>query len=649
MLQPVSPVPAYAFLLRLMVALLWLLPGPSAWADAEANTVSAQTVDLLAPAHAGRDWIWLGLAARAAPAEGGAAEAPPDAVLRAPTLAWQRSDDPILYFGFSQAVWWVHVRLHNPGDAPLARVLEIAEPLYDDLHVWVLDGTTTVSEARMGDRIAFGERPIAFRHPSLRIDVPPNTTVDLIIRAHAIDGEHDPMPLRLWQADAFFAAMQVDALIYGAYYGAVLILLLYNLLVFVSTREHSFFWYAVYLASFLAWNLSFRGFAFQYLWPHAAHWNSVLIVLFVVCLLLGLCKFTWTLLDLRRQTPWLYRTSVALAVAAALHLVAIVLDPDVGAFATLDPLGMILGTVLMLAASRIALRGDVTARIYVLAVGCLYLFGALPYYFVALGALSANLLTLHAINIGSALEFLLLALALAHRINSLKREKARAEVMAFETLRGAAQTLEAQVEARTAELEGANRALRELAVRDGLTGLYNRRHFNETLRQEVARAQRLGKPLGLLLLDVDHFKQLNDLAGHQTGDEVLVRLGALLADFARRSTDLAFRVGGEEFAVLSLDVDTHSLREWAERLRYRLEASAWPHPAPSVSHVTASIGLACSSPGDTPEALFARADRALYRAKQGGRNRVVMEEAEEAEEAEAPNAAEKVVKATERD
>ncbi|MFN3985987.1 MAG: diguanylate cyclase [Rhodocyclaceae bacterium] len=628
MLQPVSPVRPHALLLRLMrvLMLVWLLPVASAWAAAEVATVSAQSVDLLAPAHAGRDWIWLGGAARAAPAEGGAAVASPDAVLHDPALTWQRGDDPIMYFGFSQAVWWVHVRLHNPGNTPLTRVLEIAEPIYDDLHVWVLDGSTTIVEARMGDRIAFDERPIAFRHPSVGIEVPPNTTVEVVIRAHAVDGEHDPLPLRLWEADAFFAAMQVDALIYGAYYGAVLILLLYNLLVFLSTRERSFFWYAVYLASFLAWNLSFRGFAFQYLWPHAPHWNSVLIVLFVVCLLLSLCQFTWTLLDLRRQTPWLYRASVALAIAAALHLVAIVLDPDVGAFATLDPLGMVLGTVLMLAALRIALRGNVTARIYVLAVGCLYLFGALPYYFVALGALSANLLTLHAINIGSALEFLLLALALAHRINSLKREKHDAERMAFDTLRGAAQTLEAQVEARTAELERANRALRELAVRDGLTGLYNRRHFNEALRQELARAQRLGKPLGLLLLDVDHFKQLNDLAGHQTGDDVLVRLGALLADFARRSTDVAFRVGGEEFAVLCLDVDTASLRDWAERLRYRLEASAWSHPAPGVAHVTASIGLACSSPGDTPEALFARADRALYRAKQGGRNRVVMDE-----------------------
>lgn len=607
---------AWLHLLRLLLAAC-LLAATTAGTAAQPAGVDATNL--------GPDgWRWLAPNARFA-ADADERHTLPDQALASPTLTWQRQAEPVLNVGFGLPQWWIHVSVENPGPVAATRIIEIAEPLYDDLHIWLLHGNAVLAEARMGDRIAFAARPIAYRHPAMTLTLPPQSRVDLVIRARALDGEHDPLPLRLWAVDAFQSALQVDLLAYGAYFGAVLILLLYNLLVFASTRERGFLWYAVYLLAFLAWNFTYRGFGFQYLWPQAPDWNAAACAVLVPVALTSLTAFSWALLDLRRQTPWLFRLSLLLTLLALLHALVALFAPEIGLFATLNPLGMLTMAVLLAAGARIAWRGNVTARIYVAAIGCMFI-GTLPYYFVAFGLLPADLLTIHAINIGSALEFLLLALALAHRINSLKSEKLEAEQRAHATLRQAAEALEDKVRERTGELEQANRSLHELAVRDALTGLYNRRHFNDVVHRELARGKRQGKPLALLLLDLDHFKKLNDLAGHQAGDAALANIGQLLAAFARRSVDQAFRVGGEEFAVLSLDVDSEGVDCWAEQLRQRIDAAAWPHPGLDGGHLTASIGLALSTPDDTLESLYARADWALYRAKQGGRNRIVQAE-----------------------
>lgn len=600
-----------AWLLAALCAVLLLASGSPAAA-------SAPGLDLHDPVFSSQGWAWLTPRARVADVSP-ARFRDPFEVLVSSKLDWQRRGEQVLNVGFGESAWWIHVPLHNRRAEPVVRILEIAQPIYDDLHVWLLSGDEILAEARMGDRLPFADRPIPYRHPTVRIVVPPQTTVDLLIRAHAYDGEHDPLPIRLWETEALQSAVLLDTLAYGAYFGAVLILLLYNLMIYLSTRERSFLWYAVYLSCFLAWNFTYRGFSFQYLWPGHPDWNSVIIATLVVSIYMSLTKFTWVLLNLRQHTPRLFRVSQVLVVLAPLHVVAILIDRDIGVFSTLDVLGVAILSVLMIAALRMAWRGMVTARIYVAAIGCVYL-GTLPYYLEAFGLISPTLLTMHSINIGSALEFVLLALALADRINRLKAEKLAAERAVHLTLQQSARELEEKVRERTDALAQANDALREQAVRDGLTGLYNRRHFNEELQRELALGRRLGKSVALLLIDLDQFKALNDLAGHQAGDEVLIRLGRLLRAFARRDIDQAFRVGGEEFALISLDASPQGVHAWAEELRQRIEDAGWPHPAPGTKRVTASIGAALSTPDDTLESFYARADQALYRAKGEGRN-----------------------------
>lgn len=163
--------------------------------------------------------------------------------------------------------------------------------------------------------------------------------------------------------------------------------------------------------------------------------------------------------------------------------------------------------------------------------------------------------------------------------------------------------------------------LRELAVTDPLTGAANRRHFLQSLDRELERAQRFGFPVSVVLLDIDHFKRVNDSLGHQAGDEVLKELVRRLTE-ALRESDLLARHGGEEFVLLLSHMDADGALRAAERFRKLLAEQPLQVEGKQLT-ITASFGVACREPGETltGHRLVRRADRAMYQAKHGGRNR----------------------------
>jgi diguanylate cyclase (GGDEF)-like protein len=169
-----------------------------------------------------------------------------------------------------------------------------------------------------------------------------------------------------------------------------------------------------------------------------------------------------------------------------------------------------------------------------------------------------------------------------------------------------------------------NRELQELSISDRLTGLFNRLRLDEVLQAERARHARTGAELAVVLIDLDDFKSVNDTHGHQVGDEVLVRVAALLQT-ASRQLDVVGRWGGEEFLVVCRDTDLAGAAILAEKLRGLLEQQ--PRPAPLRDQGTASFGVASLRQGEEIAQLLARADAALYRAKRNGRNRVELQSA----------------------
>ncbi|MBN9025035.1 MULTISPECIES: GGDEF domain-containing protein [Kaistia] len=162
-----------------------------------------------------------------------------------------------------------------------------------------------------------------------------------------------------------------------------------------------------------------------------------------------------------------------------------------------------------------------------------------------------------------------------------------------------------------------NTELRKLSHTDALTGLANRRMFDDEFERTWRRARRTGEPASVLLIDLDHFKQINDGLGHAGGDAVLARFGQMLPGSARRSDDLAARVGGEEFALILSGTDQAGAAIVAQRLLDDLAAAAIPHPTRGTA--STSIGLATLASGETAADWLARADRGLYAAKAAGR------------------------------
>jgi diguanylate cyclase (GGDEF)-like protein len=167
-------------------------------------------------------------------------------------------------------------------------------------------------------------------------------------------------------------------------------------------------------------------------------------------------------------------------------------------------------------------------------------------------------------------------------------------------------------------------ALRSQSIKDPLTGLYNRRYLTEMLDREIRRAVRAEQSLGILMLDLDHFKKFNDTYGHEAGDTVLRETASFLVK-SIRVEDIVCRFGGEEFVVILPTADSNSAQARAERIRSKLRELAVLHKGQSLGMITVSVGVSTlPEHGTSPKELLEAADAALYRAKKDGRDRVVV-------------------------
>lgn len=169
--------------------------------------------------------------------------------------------------------------------------------------------------------------------------------------------------------------------------------------------------------------------------------------------------------------------------------------------------------------------------------------------------------------------------------------------------------------------------IEELSITDSMTGLYNRRHYINTIHEEMNRVKRHGTSLALMMIDVDHFKLYNDTYGHQAGDAILNQVADVLQTYTSRSGEYAFRMGGEEFAVLVCNMSRDEYFNLAETIRHSVERLELPHIKNTASpYVTISLGVALFDADDEKECehLYKEADSQLYRAKEGGRNQVVI-------------------------
>jgi len=523
-------------------------------------------------------------------------------------------------FGFRDEALWFHTRLFNQGNSEERWLLVLQYSLLDNVDVYMRYPDGRVDHLASGDKLPFSARAIRYRHPNFWLSLPQRTEVELLVRAQSESSMQAPLMIYTFGA---FAEMERDAQIgIGLYDGILLALFFYNLVLWVSLRDSSHFWYMCHIFGFGLVMFCLNGLSFEYLWPGSPWLANHAIPLSMSFSQMAMHQFARLFLDLKVRWPLGDRISLALIYFyAALGLASFWVDyrtaVQIGTYSVFP------GVLLIVYQAFQAIRQGYRPAQLFLAAWTMLLLGTAMYASVSSNLLPKNFVTEYGIQIGSAMEMILLSFALAYRYANLRSENEN-------VVREANEQLERNVSRRTAELStaleqlaDANSRLRESNRRDVLTGMFNRRHFREVFEQMLQQSTETRQPISLLLIDLDHFKQVNDDFGHLAGDECLRTLARNLNDCLAPETAVIARFGGEEFVVVLPGVSAARVMEIAERVRHHISSLPVRYAGKEIT-MTASIGVFSVPTGFAASAdeVLHQADDALYAAKNAGRNRV---------------------------
>jgi diguanylate cyclase (GGDEF)-like protein len=523
-------------------------------------------------------------------------------------------------FGFTDGAYWFHTRLFNDGNSEERWLLVLQYSLLDNVDVYMRYPDGRVDHLASGDKLPFSARAIRYRQPNFWLNLPQRTEVELLVRAQSESSMQAPLMIYTFGA---FAEMERDAQIgIGLYDGILLALFFYNMVLWLSLRDSSHFWYMCHIFGFGLCLFCLNGLAFEYLWPTSPWLANHAIPLTMAFSQMAMHQFARLFLELKSRWPLGDKISLAfIFFYGALGVASLWVDYRTSV--RLGTYGVFPGVLVILYQAFYAIRqGYRPARLF-LAAWTMLLLGTAMYASVSFGILQKNFVTEYGIQIGSAMEMILLSFALAYRYANLRTENES-------VVREANEQLERNVSRRTAELStaleqlaDANSRLRESNRRDVLTGMFNRRHFREVFEQMLQHSAETRQPISLLLIDLDHFKLVNDDFGHLAGDECLRMLARNLNDCLASENAVIARFGGEEFVVVLPGVSANRVLEIAERVRHHIGSQPVRYAGKEIT-MTASIGVFSVPLGVAASAdeVLHQADDALYAAKNSGRNRV---------------------------
>jgi len=582
-----------------------------------------------------------------------------------PLQKWNIHDKETLSFGYSSAVFWFRFKISNSSIEDVSHLLEIAYPVLDDIKIFVYDEAgELLNQYAFGDKRPFKERLVQHRNFLVPLSINPDKEQLWLIRVETSSAMQ--LPMTLWPERDFFIQDQSRLMGLGLYYGIMLIMALYNLFVFFSVREKDYLYYVFYVVSMAGFLASLQGLSFQYIWPAATVWNDSVIIVMLSGIVFFTSIFTRNFMNLREYNKILNNLFGLVIFASALTVLMVNFIPYYLLIKALIGLAVVGISLVMYTGILRWNQGFSGARYFTIAWSSMLLGGVI----LALNKFNIiprNGFTENAVQLGSAIEVILLSFALADRLHQEKRERYEAQVQtleleriansaqtealeqeryariaqeralihereareaqdrALEIQRKANETLEDKVKERTNELENVNHKLAELSTTDALTGVRNRRYFDQMLEREFNRARREREQLSILMLDIDFFKRVNDDYGHQVGDDALRQVSKVLRKIIHRTTDLIARYGGEEFAIILPNTDVSGAYLVAEKIRENIAEQKLKADGIEFS-ISVSIGLMGDEPssGDSSDYWLKEADDALYKAKDEGRNKVVL-------------------------
>lgn len=353
------------------------------------------------------------------------------AIMTRPDSDWQPVAADVLPISYSRSAWWVRLTVINTGEQIERRILEAGWPLLDWLDMFVIgeDGRR-LAETHIGDQQPFADRPLRTRVLAIPFEVPPHAKRTLFLRLALSDGVMDRVPLRLWDRADLAENLEAESLGMGLYFGAILAIMVYNLLLGITTRDRNFLRYSAYLALFALWIFGFRGFGYAQLWPAYPRFNNLFNLVLPVAYWVMAAAFVTGYLETRNNFPILHhivRTAAGLLMVLALISMADIagLDMPMTMVSSVHvALITLLGILFIVCGVFAYQHGNRSARYFLLAWSCL-IIGGLLYVISSLPGrpILQNVITENGISIGSTLEFLLLSLALGDRYRTLQQQQ----------------------------------------------------------------------------------------------------------------------------------------------------------------------------------------------------------------------------------
>jgi diguanylate cyclase (GGDEF)-like protein len=485
-------------------------------------------------------------------------------------------------FGYTSSAFWLRFRVKNESFVE-KWILEIGYSPLDRIEIYTPDRDGGFEVRKGGDLLPFESRELRHRNHAFYLPLDHGAEATVYLRFETESSM--VLPLTIWHPEAFLGKTQQEYLFLGLYFGIIVVMAFHNLFLFLHVRI-SHLYYVLYISAIGLFHCSWNGLAYQYLWPDAVRWNNLSLNVFLFMAVFFVLLFARHFLQVKKYIPQVDKFLLVLLGCCALLAPGSLFIPFTAANKLAVTVVLLTAALLIPVVVAMWRKGHQPAR-YLLFAWTALAVGTVTASLRSFGLLPDSFVTLYGVQIGSALEVILLSLALASQVSRL----------------------------------------RKVAATDALTALYNRRYFFELGELELERARRYSYPLSLIIMDIDHFKKINDQYGHTVGDQVLVVIAHRCRE-ATRKVDAICRYGGDEFSILLPGTDLWEAQKAAERLRTSIASQPINTQEHGAIFLTASLGVATLRNEMSFNDLFREADAALYVAKRSGRNRVAAKQDE---------------------
>ncbi|HHD79557.1 MAG TPA: GGDEF domain-containing protein [Epsilonproteobacteria bacterium] len=528
-------------------------------------------------------------------------------------------------FGYKENTFWFHFSVFNNSPETKNMVLEFTEIIHKTVDLFVV--SNHISHRENGLRIRVKNREIKESNPSFPLTFSPYENKDIYLKVSSIYGVFGAIQLKT--KEQFNADLQLKKYLYLIYFTAVIVIGLYNLILFFYLKEKIYLYYIAYVFIFVVWAANYKGILLPFISMKTYDLLQITIPLFFIFFIL----FSQAIVETKKYFPVLHKILSSFILVCLVSLGLMFLSMHSG-FYFINAAAIPLFPLLIVVSFGALYHKLHAAKIYLIALS-IYIIGMSLLSLLALGILPYTLLLSHSAMTGSFFEIILFSLLLAYRINAVREDSKKTQqelilqqrtesTRLFHTVAEKTKALhraKEQLEKELAKKEILEQHLKHLASTDPMTGLLNRRAFFDICDQAMIDASTKEKALTCLIVDIDHFKNINDTYGHDMGDKVIKNIAQLMLDNTR-TLDHVGRIGGEEFAILMSDTDMESAYQISDRLRENISKYKMLLNDKSVS-VTVSIGLSYLTHKDKNiHTLLKRADTALYEAKENGRNQV---------------------------